>query len=250
LTTFLTWAHSQIPNLNDEIKSTKGTIKTNDFVIDRDLKEYVEYLGSDFLHTLASLRSDQVWIDSGTGDGRAILEYYKYGGQATTVGITVEPSKNSADKEILNLVGPKKFKFLTHKYIEDYDANEIPKADLITDVMGAASYSPHIDKVIEKFGQILKVGGRVHTNLVIGAHMRRVAPSGSFRIRDPDGTIIYIEQWFRAIKGMRLVTTDPSYNQDNLITLEKVADKVEVPPLELIDMRSYEPPWREYRWHE
>lgn len=212
---------------------------------------------------LKKLTGSQHWIDVGAGKAIAAMEYIEnkpvrhdegwkyYSGSdhpARVTAITVERLETPELRGVLSHYGPGRFRYLSGKYIEDYSVSELGQADLITDVYGAVAYSPHIDAVFAKFGELLKKGGKVYTLV------RKIEDHYEYFTVDPNVFIIVgsnnekipVEKWLRAIKGFTLL---PHSKGAETIILQKISDQVVVPPLELIEHKDGYPPMRKYRWN-
>lgn len=219
----------------------------NKYEVDRCLRHYIYLFGlrNDLQGELSKLGPGRQWIDVGAGKGVAAMDYIEdtdghglYHGARVTA-ITVERLETPRLSQVLRRFSPEKFRYLSGKYIEDYTVSELGQADLITDVYGAVSYSPHIDAVFSKFGELLKAGGKVYTNIE--------GPDFLLEIMGPDNQPIPLAEWLGAIKGFTLLFKTNEYF--DRIILQKTSDAVVVPPLELVKYVDAVPPRRVYRWN-
>lgn len=198
-------------------------------------KSYESGFLSSFKSALMSLKSDQVWLDSGAGKFGPIVQYYSNGGQARTIGVTIEASSKEANIVYLQKKYPQKFTALLGKPTESYSAAELPKVDLITDFYGAFSYSPHVDKVMQHYLTVLNTGGRI--DMYYSNQYNRV---------QVNGVRLELLDWISTIQGI-------SYRAVHIpggavaITIIKQNDKVSVPPLVLADYKNDLPASRRYR---
>ena len=60
----------------EKIYRSRGADVPSGYVTGRELSDYADILTSDFCDALSKLGSSDRWLDIGTGDGQAILDYY------------------------------------------------------------------------------------------------------------------------------------------------------------------------------
>jgi hypothetical protein len=205
----------------------RRVVETNRFTTDRGLKEYTSYLGPEFTRSLARLKEDGHWLDGGSGSAYAQKDFLGsrdghviVGGRPRMTAIT----KVYPDDQPKELAGGR-FRVLSGRYFEEIPTQEIPRADLITDVVGIINYSDQIDLALEKYLGLLKPDGTIYVF---------IPPSLTF-IRRGDDTFSLID-WLRSIPG--LLVREPEapaspFPAGYVFTLRKIACGIVIPRLRL-----------------
>lgn len=239
-------------SVNHEIqKNRESVIEKHSYVHTRTLnpahysESYGGLLDPTFIDTLYSPKT-QRWLDVGAGEGMALIDYlYGVAGGASVVGITVETDwryngfRIQAARDF-----PGRFRFYKGKYLEDpsYSPETLGHFDIVTDVYGAFSYSNTVDVVLQKIGDLLKVGG----------HFFTVYKADTFFIYDSKGNNIPINQWINSGSCLAIVPREYSKlnmgNEEPPLHIVKTCEKVSVPPLKLSGFQSDSPPTRKYEW--
>lgn len=132
--------------------------------------------------------------------------------------------------------GPKeRLRVLVGTPVEEFPdaANRIGKADLITDVYGAASYAGQIDKVFLRYGELLKTGGAAFIHLSFEKTIIRTRTGRELSLQE------YLEKF---TKGF-----DVTWNGTQL-RLVRNGNPLHLPPLTLtrVGNQTAPPPERYY----
>lgn len=125
--------------------------------------------GSEFMNFLHSLNSNHRWLDSGSGDRVAISQYHEKqkahpGESAQTVALSLENPVRWSARRIQRFLKSKNHIDFHGRYFEEIPVDELGKFDLITEFFGPASYSSDLGLVLNRYLQLLKVGGRLYIN--------------------------------------------------------------------------------------
>ncbi len=242
---------------NREFRKTLSRIADNDFSIGRSLTKgswiknkfypteygYSQLLYRDFLKHLDNLTPYQSWLDSGAGEGRAILEYLqrKVSLHATVTALTFSGTSNKIlRKKIESIVrsDPGRIQFLEGKMLSQYDHNDLQSYDLITDVFGPLSYVRDFSGTLRLYLQRLKPDGELYF----------VTDPIGFKVKsDEKMPSINIIQWLRKIPFLQVDYQVINFSLYS-IRLKKLIDYVPVPEL-LVESSSYKdgvPPKRVY----
>lgn len=205
----------------------------NNFKTDRDLLNYKQHLDSSFTQAIQSLTKDQYWLDGGGGQAYALQDYIRQGGSGRVVNLAYEGPSLARQIE-LEKYSPQ---YSSHfgRFFEEYRANELPKAAVITDVMGAFSYSSRPDIVILKYLELLSDGGSI---FIYTGHPRW-GEAPSFIVNEHGK--FYIADWLNSIPGIVFSEVQPG---QFLIQRNSGESEVLIPELELIDFKRTFPPTR------
>ena len=263
----------QLPDYGDA-KANDGMrdcLSGNSCETGRRFYSYVRLLGSHFRRRLKEMDREDHWIDVGAGLARAMRRYLKTRWvkeerkpQMTAVAIE-RPDSKWLDRDLEFFAGA--FQYLSGKAIEFFDAAEIVAGDLITDIYAAASYSPQIDQVFQKYFEFLNIGGELQviiptqdfTAMKRSMHTFKDNHSLSepkiinmIKIVDPDGAEVKPAEWVQQIQGVEILELSKQsfiYLDDPylLVVLRKTGDTIQIPELELTKIEAGTPPTREYR---
>lgn len=241
-------------------------IKNNGFAVERGLSDYVDKLGQGFHQDLLSLKEKDRWLDVGAGEANASLDYLVNTGsrRAFTVAVTADPRPSNWNglpriKAALNKRNPR-FRYLMGKYIEKYSVEELGgQFQLITDVYGAFSYSPHVDETLRAIGDLMAVGGRFYTILNVGdgkSVHRETEPLATLAIQDSRGRNVPLLDWIHRFQCLELDLQNTRYVQHThgdggdevyRIALKKNCKEIYIPALELVNFFDGQPPERQYK---
>jgi SAM-dependent methyltransferase len=230
--------------LHANIKHNERVIKNNIFPTERGLGFYKYLLGRDFKAQVRKLGPRDHWIDVGAGEANAMFDLFidsylwnepLLESLPNMTAITVTKPGVRPTRERTAFLNFRKFNYLVGKYLQDYKSHEIAKADLVTDVMGAANYSPDFDVAMTKILRLLKPKGTaliVFMNKQLGIkdrggqrmsnetylRMGRGFHVEKVRVFDEDGTNHYIRFTIQRTKGrvtlprLKLVRLEPNYD--------------------------------------
>ena len=170
-------------------------IKNNTFEVRREFSNYAELFPQSFLTDISRLKSQNHWLDAGSGEGFAVEDIHNemvlhvesflknaeasywqprrilLNTKAVSEAAEALNFKSSSDKPKITGVAFKMerkapeipgVEFKTGRYFEDIPDAEISRADIITDLYGVMSYSPRVDEVLRKYHKILKTDGKAY----------------------------------------------------------------------------------------
>ena len=200
----------------------KGAIAKNRFTVDRGLEEYGDLLGPSFLRAIQKLKKGQHWIDSGSGETRALIEFAESSKNPPRLtGITFKVTKSS------KAAGIPRVHLIKGKYFESLSTKQIPAADLITDVLGIINYTYDLSKTLEKILRLLKRNGTLLVYL----------PYWTTIIEDQNGKRLFLVDWLRSIPGLeiRILNRRGKKDKDFSFVIRKKVNKVRFPKLILIE---------------
>lgn len=166
-------------------------------------EEELKYGRDFFKNIFSNLQREDIYLDSGAGDGEAILEYrQKFPEGAQVIGIS-----KTQPIALEKIVGVEREDTKFFYYLADF--NQLPldslanRVSVMTDIKGAFLYSLDPVLVIQRIGGILKEGGIV---IIDYAHARIKIPKEyedrlflSNKGQTASGSLMHV--WFRMIKG-------------------------------------------------
>ncbi len=249
----------------DEIYQSKGKDVPEGYTTDRALADYAEMLPSGFDRALAALGPGERWLDIGAGEAKAILGYYGPGydrahperrsGKARAVAVSIEDRRTPLWQETAAKLPPRQIEYLHGKRLRDYSPEALGHFQLITDVVGAFSYTTDLSLVMERVLDLLQVNGSFYTVL---SDVRTESGTNhpyykgspfSTAIANADGSEASLCSWLKSIKCAQ-VFCEPKQGWRPPIEafrVTKVCAEFEVPRLELIDFEASTPPGRQFR---
>lgn len=261
---FQNWCARLLMNVPEPfaIFANRVLIETNSFMVARPLREpffenpthqqaayqsqikalgsYEGLLGGQFLDELMSLGSDDLWVDVGAGQARAIHDYYKdlsspRKARAIAIGVRLPPG---TDLAAISRIAEGRFEYISGKFVEDLDLDSLGRAKVVTDVLGALHYSRQMDKVLEKELRLLSIGGALYTTTL---QLAEVIGAGAL---PGEGLGV----WLRNIRGVRITTINTKRRWlPNAMRFERIAEEISVPELALFSYAKA-PPRRVYIW--
>lgn len=223
------------------------------------VSSYEEVLGGLFAKSIQELKENDTYVDSGTGDGNALMEYreiFPHG--ANVIGIA-STQPHDLSKVINKELADKKFSF----YLSDF--NNFPteslagRVSLLSDVKGAFRYSLYPQKVIQQMGKLLKTDGLAFIEMGYGIGIKpdMVTPEKNYlnSRQFTQGSNMLLHLWFQTIKGFDVIQHkkkfenieksieinkeiiknphkwDDQMSDNQLIILRRNGDPVQVEPL-------------------
>jgi len=157
------------------IYQSRGEDVPQGYVIDRSLLSYLFVLPAELRNTLTSLGPGDRWLDIGAGEGRAILDYAtaKYdvmlqdrgAGKARAVAVSIEDRRTARWHDTVATLGPGHIQYLAGKRFREYSLVELGQFQVITDVVGAFSYTRYLSQFMEQALGSLEVNGTLYTLL-------------------------------------------------------------------------------------
>jgi hypothetical protein len=246
-----------------EIYGSRGANVPEGYVTGRSLLAYVLALPEPFKQSLAALGPNDRWLDVGAGEGRAIVDYVtsKYhavvrgpereSDKAKAVAISIEDRRTTQWHETAASLPPNQIQYLVGKRLREYSAQELGHFQLITDVLGAFSYTRELTRFIEKSMSLLTVNGSLYT-LLQDVHSEKGVNQPLYagspfltEIKDADGSPLKVCDWLKRITCVQ-VTCDWSAPTERY-HVRKICDDVKVPDLKLTHFAAGTPPERTFR---
>lgn len=247
-------------------------IERNSFQTRRDFMGYANYFPDSFLKHLGSLDQKGHWIDSGSGEGQALKDFFDPEVFKTfEMDALLRPimMKTYDEKPVVTGISYKmetelpkgsKLHFKVGKYFEALPTNDIQKADIITDLYGVASYSPRVEQVLSKYHAILKPGGKAYIFLgfvtkpnaeSLARSETREAPFVHSQVKKLNGEVVSLVNWVMSLPGFKAkLETQGNPNSrfpiPTTLVLEKTEESSQIPFLRLVGSDFNTPPKRQY----
>lgn len=249
------------------IYQSKGADRPEGYIIDRSLPMYSNALGEAFTRSLGALGPGERWLDIGAGEGRAVVDYAlasydalhgkdgDSGGKGQAVAISIEDRRTAMWHDAAAKLGEERLRYLFGKRLREYSRDELGRFQVITDVMGAFSYSESLSGFMEKTLDLLQVGGSFY-GVLLDVHSERGANAPHYagspyrtHIADGAGTEVKICSWLKRI-GCVQVTCE--FRDDweppvEVYRVHKVCEQTGVPGLLPMHYQAGTPPERGYR---
>ena len=250
-----------------EIYNSTGQKVPEGYVVGRSLLAYAFTLPAEFRRSLGNLSPNDRWLDIGAGEGHAVLDYLtsKYDvilqasseshGKAPVVALSIEDRRTSRWHEVAQSVGDKQIQYLFGRRLREYSAEELGKFQLMTDVLGAFSYTRYLSVFMRKALDTLTVNGTFYTVLQdvhaeSGANRPFYAGSPFLtEIVNSDGAELKVCSWLKSISCVEVsceLKPDSSPPVE-MYRIRKVCDAVTVPDVELIHFTAGTPPERRFQ---
>jgi hypothetical protein len=214
---------------------------------------------------LASLGPGDRWLDIGAGEGRAVLDYEtsrydamlqgRGGRKAKAVALSIEDRRTRHWHETAAILPPDQIRYVFGRRFRDYSKAELGEFQLITDVVGAFSYTRMLSTFMERALGLLPVNGTLYTVLQDvrseeGGN-RPYYPEASFltEILNPDGSELKVCTWLKSIACAEVTCEfKPAWTPPiEVYRVRKVCDAVTVPALEVVHFEAGTPPERRFR---
>jgi len=229
-------------------------IKSESIELNRGLQSnvpplgYVNLLGTDFLRTLMSI-DESTWLDGGCGHLRAqvdgVTRYRAWLPRLPSmVAVTTMLDEETISAATFLSVVYEQLKSATFALIrgsvELLDDRKVKDVALISDVMGDFAYSQHPDQVLAKYVSMLRPGGQAFVYRPCSCNMH--VSDGN----DQRWSFEELERWLHSFGGVRTTITECAFG-GRIIRMERLADPVDVPALELLLYIPGNPPIRIFR---
>jgi hypothetical protein len=190
----------------------------------RSFGDYEKSYGSSFSQKVLELNENEIWLDVGSGQIMPQRQYHEQRtldrtARATTYAIDYFSPTGADYQNFLKTVPPEKFHFLGGRYFQDIPSTELPRANLITDYFGAATYADHLDQTLIKEISLLKVGSSLFLHLA-GTRLR---------ITDTLGRRVSLQKYLKLLKGVNIRATSASSFQ-----IVRIHPTVGVPELQFL----------------
>jgi hypothetical protein len=224
-------------------EQNKQQVQENDFPTDRGLRRrtkqlpvryrtsYLNVFGPYFFEKLKNLDSSDTWLNVGGGELFAEVEYltledFVDSEPASICVVSVEsPDTDDFRKnyQFLQKSLGEKFVYMSGRRIEDIPSEELPKAQIVSDLYAAMAFSEHVDETLQKELALLEVGGTLFTTM------------DKVFIQNTDEEKIGRKKYISSIQGAKLIDKTTRFNP---IIIEKKDALIVVPHLELTKFLS------------
>ena len=262
------------PTLDEEflkqerIYRGRGVLTAEGYVTDRSLLGYALTLSPEFDRELAGLGPDDRWLDVGTGEGEAILDYHssrydlihakgreQRGEKAQAVGISIEDRRSHHWEQVAASLAPDKIRYLFARRLREYSTDELGQFQVISDVFGGFSYARDLSLFVVKAIGFLRLNGGFYTvlqdtRLEDGSNRPYYAGSPFLTaITNADGSEGSVCSWLKSIACVEVACEAKKDWRPVIETysIRKVCSDVRVPGLELTHYQAGTPPERGYR---
>jgi SAM-dependent methyltransferase len=249
----------------EKIYRSRGAEVPSGYVTNRGLSDYAQLLPSGFCDALGSLGSSDRWLDVGTGEGQAILDYYapvddavpagkcaQLAGRARSVAMSIEDRRTDKWQQQAASLGDDRIRYLSGKGLRHYSREDLGKFQIITDVYGGFSYTEDLSQFLEKVLSLLETGGVFYT-LVQGVHLEdgKDKPDNSYQTElvDAAGRDVKVCSWLKQTTCAKVACESKTdWNAPTeLINIRKVCSDVSVPRMKLLKYEAGNPPGRRFQ---
>ena len=249
----------------EKIYRSRGADVPSGYVTNRGLSDYAQLLTSGFCDALGSLGSSDRWLDVGTGDGQAILDYYaavdeavpaekcaQLAGRARAVAMSIEDRRTERWRDQAASFGDDRVRYLSGKRLRQYSPEELGKFQIITDVFGGFSYTEDLSGFVERVLRLLEIGGAFYT-LVPGVHLEdgkdKLGILYLTELEDAAGRPEKVCSWLKQTACAQVTCESKSdwKRPTELINIKKVCSNVSVPRLKLWEFEAGYPPARRFQ---
>jgi hypothetical protein len=249
------------------IYQSRGEAVPEGYKIDRSLLSYTFVLPSQFRTSLGKMRAQDRWLDIGAGEGRAVLDYVtsKYdallrgpeasGQKGKAVAISIEDRRTAQWHETAAALEPGQIQYFFGRRLREYAPEELGQFQVISDVLGAFSYTRYISTFMEKALGLLTVDGELYTVLQDvqpeRGKNRPFYPDASFltEIRNPDGSELKVCSWLKRISCVEVTCRFKAEMSPpaEVYRIRKTCSDVRVPALSLVHFQAGTPPERRFQ---
>jgi SAM-dependent methyltransferase len=263
------WAQEPLqPRIDDEFAKQEKIYRRRDagsYTANRGLSNYAEVLPTGFCDALARLGSSGRWLDIGTGEGQAILDYYAPEGDKTAgekcggsgpkgrvVAISIEERRTDKWKQQAARFGDDRLRYLSGKRLRQYSLEELGKFQIITDVYGGFTYTENLSRFVEKVLSLLEIGGAFYTVLP-AVHLEdgtdKLGTWYKTELVDAASRPVKVCSWLKQTTGTK-ISCESKTDWDEptqLIKIRKVYSDVTVPRTKLVEYIAGAPPGRRFQ---
>ncbi|MBT9329905.1 class I SAM-dependent methyltransferase [Paracidobacterium acidisoli] len=219
-------------------------LSENTFRVNSGLSEYTKSFGELFTGKLRDLGRGDIWLDGGSGEAKAMIEYLEGGGRGSCVATGYEiPSQARVAVRDAEEEYEGQFHYVRGKYFSDITDRELGAGDgefdLITDLNGVLYYTKTFEEDLTRYLQLLKVGGLLFCTAV---HIEIAMEHAEGH--DARRTTAFA-RWASNIKGVTMKV----YKKTGACIFEKTSLKIKLPELavDLYETRaSQNDPLRRY----
>jgi hypothetical protein len=249
----------------DAIYQSRGEDVPSGYVVDRSLLSYASTLLPGFDRALADLGPNDRWLDIGAGQARAILDYYgprfdamhpeRRGKKARSVALSIEDRRTPQWQETAERLDPGQIQYLFGRRFREYTTEELGRFRLVTDLVGAFSYSRYLSVFMEKLLNVLEVNGSFYSILLdvlpekTGDRTRFSDTRLLTTITDASGADVTVCSWLKQIRCAEVMCESrmESNRPLELYRVRKVCNEIAVPTLELLRHEAGTPPVRRFQ---
>lgn len=213
-------------------------ILQNDFPMDRGLTTKSKTAGTSYFsyrgfgpvlrREMLQMQNNDVWIDVGGGELYAQADFLTGAfaqGHAAIAGAVsvVDPDTDGFRQHhaMLSQQFPERFFYMSGRRIEDVPKDELPPANIVSDLFGALSFTENVDVTLQRELDALKVGGLL------------VARLQKAYIRDRADKRFGIRRYAESVQGAQTLL----YGWYTLV-MRKTHEEIVVPPLKLVNFIS------------
>ena len=249
------------------IYASKGEQRPEGYVIGRSLLSYSAALPEKFVEALATLGTEDRWLDIGAGEGRAVLDYRtakydamlqaarKLSGKAKAIAISIEDRRTAYWHDTAAALGEKEIRYLFGRSFRDYSREDLGgEFDVITDVFGGFSYTRDISLFMEKALGLLEVNGTFFSVLQDvrweDGSNKPFYPNAPFltQLTNADGSELKICTWLKSISCVQVTCeTKEASPPVEMYAVRKTCDQVNVPKLVPVHFQAGTPPERGFK---
>lgn len=251
-----------------EIYNSAGQKVPEGYVIGRSLFSYAFILPPGFRDSLGRLGAQDRWLDIGAGEGHAVLDYRtsKYDvllrgagesrGKAQAVAMSIEDRRTARWHEAAASHDEKQLRYLFGRRLREYSKEELGgQFQLITDVLGAFSYTRFMSVFMEKALGLLAVNGTFYTVLQDvqseSGKNRPFYPPSPFltELVSRDGSELKVCAWLKRISCVEVtceLKPDSSPPVEGY-SIRKTCNGVVVPELVPVHFEAGTPPERRFQ---
>jgi len=172
-----------------------------------------------FRKIMSDLKSDDIYLDIGAGDGHAIHQYREmHPDGATAIGVALTQPRH-IERVIEAEKKDEKFAFFLCDFKEFPIEPLAGRTSVITDIKGAFRYGLDPAGVIKKMGALLKEGGIAIIALGYGLGINPPSQIKSF-VSKKRGSLTLLHLWFHTIKGFDVLKQQKSFEESLKINNE------------------------------
>jgi hypothetical protein len=249
-----------------EIYNSAGQKVPEGYVVGRSLLSYAFTLSPEFRRSLANLGAGDRWLDVGAGEGHAVLDYRtsKYdvllqgskgtSGKAKVVAMSIEDRRTPRWHQAAEALGEREIRYLFGRRLREYGAEELGEVQLVTDVLGAFSYTRYPSRFMEKALGVLELNGELYT-LLQDVHAENGANRPFYagapfltEIVNSDGSEMKVCSWLKSIGCVEVTCALKADSTPPVETyrIRKTCNAVTVPQLEPVHFQAGTPPERRF----
>ena len=224
------------------LRNWNGDILQEHMVTSRGLGEYL-HIHPGLAKALRSFKDTDTWIDFGGGEANAQAQYLTAGGKGNTITTSVHsfPSHLLSQKKFGS-----RFRVIGGRPTEDLPVDELPLANVGTDVVGKIAYDPLLDRGLMEDLFSIQPGGRLFFSLFSPWHYVST-PKNPIETRANHARQLAnaVGEWLSLAKGIKVVSPPKVVREEfsdgkkeqgwNLVAaeIEKLTENYSVPMLRL-----------------